>query len=240
MSSICFGSACLNCHKKHYEKIANCIVCHRGINKTSRKDIAHFGLITKKFSDFTINNRDINMGREIVNNSHCRRCHYIENKGNFIAVNLNNSGYENIGEYLFKMIKNPVEFMPNFEFDNETVYKIVKYILFNSNNVSIKQNPYPVFMKSSQKSVFKELCSGCHNIISKKTGPVAGKNIGPNLSGLFSGFYPVDFIKPKSPKWDNETLKKWILNPRNYKKNSTMPPLEISKSDLEKLLKEIK
>ena len=231
-----YASLCIKCHKKHYVKIANCITCHRGINKSSRKKIAHFGLITSKYSDFLINKNSINYGKDLVEKAHCRRCHFINLKGNSIAKNLNITGKNHIGEYIFFSIKNPNEFMPDFKFDNNSIFNITKYILFISSNKKFsKILPYPVLINNSKQNSFERHCANCHKIISKNYGPIGNFDIGPNLSGIFTNFFsPKKEYKIK--KWDNKLIKKWLKNPRSIYKQALMPPIILEKEEVKNLL----
>jgi len=63
----------------------------------------------------------------------------------------------------------------------------------------------------------------------KEKGTLGEANRGTNLSGLFT----VEFSSIKEvEKWDNKTLKKWIRNPRDIKKNALMPPISLKENEI--------
>jgi len=235
-----FASNCIKCHISHYEKIADCVTCHRGIDITSRKGIAHFNLITGQFADFLMNSKYISEAKDVVEDVGCRRCHLLAQKGNNLARDLYFTGKNRNGEYIVKMIKEPNEYMPNFHFDNTTAIKIAKFILLDGVvKRESKISPYPVYIDGEEKNVFSEKCGGCHNALLKGVGPAGKGDIGPNLSGLFTEYYK-SIILGNNKKFNEDLLKKWIKNPRSIKKNTTMPVINLSDTDLKDLIKNLK
>lgn len=235
-----FASNCIKCHSSHYEEIADCTTCHRGIDSTSRKNIAHFNLITGKFADFLFNSKDISDAKRIIEDAGCRRCHLIAEKGNHLARDLYFTGKNREGEYISKMIKEPNEYMPNFNFDNATVVKIAKFIIFDGTvRRESKISPYPVYLDSEEKNIFSEKCGRCHKALLKGIGPAGKGDIGPNLSGIFTDYYK-PFTFEKDRKFDENLLKKWLKNPRSINKNTTMPIINLSDSELKDLIKNLK
>lgn len=235
-----FASNCIKCHTPHYEKVAECQTCHRGISITSRKDIAHFNLITSKFADFITDETSLKISREIAEKTACRRCHILEGTGNGLARDLHSTGEKSTGEYIFKMIKKPNEYMPDFQFDNTTAINLAKLILFDGITVRKGNNlSYPVFLDSDVKNIFGEKCGGCHKAILRNIGPVGHGNIGPNLSGIFTVYYKSKVLKGDE-KFNEDTLKKWLKNPRAIYKNTIMPNIPLSDRELTDLMENLK
>ncbi|UOD35111.1 c-type cytochrome [Deferribacteraceae bacterium V6Fe1] len=230
----------MKCHEPHYTREANCTICHRGIDITSRKDIAHFNLITAKYADFLINEKVLEKAREIVNDSGCRRCHVLEGRGNILARDLHGTGGKNTGEYIFKMIKEPNEYMPDFHFDNSTINKLVKLILFDGVKVVKKENAsYPVFLDSDVENVFGKKCGNCHRAVLKNIGPAGKGDIGPNLSGLFSEYYKSKILT-KNKKITEDIFRKWLKNPREISEKTVMPIIALDSKEIDDLVENLK
>ncbi|QAR33977.1 c-type cytochrome [Geovibrio thiophilus] len=228
-----FASMCVKCHKPHYEKTGSCAVCHRGNEDTARKNIAHGGLITKKYADFIINGKAVENGSKTADSAHCRRCHITEGRGNDVAPNLDTESRRKTAETLKEKLIKPTDYMPDFHMNDPTAENTVKYILNaggSAKSVS-RTAPYVVFITQGKKSVFEEKCGGCHRLLTRKRGGTGHGDTAPNLSGLFSGFYPADTVKAEGNRWNGEILVKWIKNPRRIKKEALMPPVLLTEEE---------
>lgn len=228
---------CIFCHKPHHLSYKRCESCHRGISITKRKDIAHYRIIPGDFAYFRLDgSRVLKQGYEIIDRSGCRRCHIILGKGNNLATSLDNlPQYIEINK-LIQNIKSPSEFMPYFSFSDKditsTVNVILKGIYFYKKS---KQEIFVIHFEGSKTDdEFTRHCGNCHKVISKKYGPLGKGNWGPNLSGLFSLYFPTE-----KGRWNRERLIRWIKNPREIDKNSLMPPIEISNESMQKLMEKI-
>lgn len=78
-------------------------------------------------------------------------------------------------------------------------------------------------------------CGGCHRILTRTQGGQGVGNTGPNLSGLFSEFYPGVFRGGE--RWAATNLKKWVVNPREIRRQALMPPLTLADAEWEQVLK---
>jgi cytochrome c2 len=58
--------------------------------------------------------------------------------------------------------------------------------------------------------------------------------VGPNLSGLFSEFYPATAAGQK--RWDPQALEKWLKNPRQSLPATQMRPVPLKKEEFDLLL----
>jgi cytochrome c2 len=227
------------CHEAHFQDKGTCLSCHRGNDETSRKNIAHKGLITKDYADFYIS-RNSDKGKQIVDNLGCRRCHKISGKGVDAAVSLDSSAANNTGEYLFDKIKNVNEYMPDFKLKDEEIKSVAKYLILKSGDrKDSSSEPFVTYIKSSEKGVFEKECGDCHKLLTRKGGGKGTGYIAANLSGLFSEYFRSNVLKTNDKKWDKELLLKWIDNPRSIKKLAIMPPIKLSEEDKKKLIKEL-
>lgn len=83
--------------------------------------------------------------------------------------------------------------------------------------------------------MFVKQCGGCHKLLSKQYGGLGNGTAGPNLSGLFSRFYPLNFEGGKA--WNEERLKRWLKNPRKLRSQTIMRPIPLKPGEWEQLLK---
>lgn len=206
-----------------------------GNEASSRKNIAHSGLLSKKYADFLINAEAAGKGKSLVESAHCRRCHIAEGKGNDIAPDLDVEIRRKGAEILHDKLVRPSDYMPDFRMRAESADDIIRYLLNNGLRSAdrAESEPYVVFITHGKKSVFEEKCGGCHRLLTRTKGGVGHGETAPNLSGLFSEFYPPDKIRPENERWNREILIKWIKNPRKTDSLSLMPPVLLS-SDEEK------
>ncbi|WP_022850885.1 selenite/tellurite reduction operon c-type cytochrome lipoprotein ExtS [Limisalsivibrio acetivorans] len=227
---------CMKCHEPHYTEMGSCTACHRGNPDTSRKNIAHDGLISGRFADFITNGKGINNGKDLTEKAACRRCHTLGETGNNASSNLDIEAKRKTGAFLLNKINEPNDYMPRFGFDNNDAEDIVRYILNSgeASNVEPESRPFVVFINSGDEGVFSKKCGGCHRLLTREKGGMGDGDTAPNLSGLFTEFYP-DNTLPRHEKWDNETLLKWVKNPRLLDKGSMMPPLKLSDDEKKKL-----
>ena len=63
-----------------------------------------------------------------------------------------------------------------------------------------------------------------------RRAPSAPGAPGPNLSGLFTPFYPK--TAPGDRAWTEKALADWLRNPRASRRTTTMPPVALSDDEL--------
>jgi cytochrome c2 len=85
---------------------------------------------------------------------------------------------------------------------------------------------------------FQRLCGGCHRVLSMHHGGLGGGDVGPNLSGLFSPFYPKT-AKDNGP-WTETELKRWLKNPRQIRPYALMQPVEVTQRERGELVKQFR
>lgn len=231
---------CLNCHKPHYEAVGSCIGCHRGNEKTNRIDIAHHNLIPARFAYFTIAGTPaVERGRKLVEMFACRRCHTTAGKGNRLATDLDLLFSARTPQQMFTSIRSPVLFMPDFRFDDRQITDLVNALLAGGKGAGEKrgETPLVVHFEEGRPAIdngFVKLCGPCHKALTKREGGVGKGEIGPNLSGLFSPFYPRTFRDRES--WSVDRLRTWIENPRRVRANAQMQPIRLKGEDFGRLL----
>lgn len=235
---------CLECHPTHYTELGTCISCHRGFSGTARLNIAHEGLIAARFSSFTISNDPIaKQGQQRVEDYACRRCHVSAEKGNRLAANLDYSQLEKNPEELEKSIQSPVLFMPEFHFNQQQITELINAILLGGQQFKVPDQELPEVVhfegeETSREFQFEKHCGSCHRVLTARFGGLGSGFIGPNLSGIFSEFYLLNYGDDKQ-RWSIENLEKWLKNPRKIRPFTQMPPLKLKKEDFDRISTEL-
>ncbi len=233
-------SSCLICHRPHQVCQANCVSCHRGDDRTGRKEIAHHDLVAGRFAHYRIEGSSVvKRGRELLERLSCRRCHVYAEKVNRLANSLDVTGVMGKARDIHGSIKNPVLFMPDFHLSDTQIALLVNAILATDKSAKRPGGEAPIVVhfqdsKKMRKNLFTENCGTCHKILSEQSGGLGSGDVAPNLSGLFSGFYPRTYLETEA--WEPEKLKKWLDNPRDVRKNATMQPVRLPPGDFDKLL----
>lgn len=233
-------TGCGQCHGIHYEKEGTCVNCHRGNPRSNRKQIAHYQLIPGKYSCFTLHdNTVVENGYRLIKEIACRRCHRIGNKGNTLASNLDLSFHTKAPESLAHAIKNPSIFMPDFNFFQTDILRLINAILDSGSVNSDRSDEVALTVhfennKKEKDNVFNMRCGPCHRILTKRFGGLGQKDMGPNLSGLFSEFYFQSFDYGKC--WNLHRLKRWLKNPREIRSGAKMPPVQLNDNEFINLI----
>lgn len=225
---------CIKCHSVHFEGRGSCYYCHKGNEESARKNIAHKGFRAGRFTRFTIYNEfEMRYAERLMVERGCRRCHQSAGHGNRLAANLDDSALSKTAESLAFSIRRPVAGMPDFQFDEKDMTILVNIIIAGSQGgKSDKSTPVKVHFSSSAKKVadiFSAKCGSCHRLLSERLGSVGSGNTAPNLSGLFTEYYPNTFRE--NMRWTPATLNIWLKNPRQIKKISHMQPVTLTKKE---------
>jgi cytochrome c2 len=225
-------SACLACHEPHHIERGSCVNCHRGNDRTDRKEIAHHGFIAGRFAHYTIKGSPVvERGQHLAGSLACRRCHAQGRKGSRLAANLDRLAADTAPSAIFDSIKYPVLFMPNFHCDDTQIAALVNGILAVSEPVTpgLREMARVVHFedeKRSRENSFVKHCGSCHRILSERYGGLGKGDIGANLSGLLSEFYPNTYRDAEM--WTIEKLHKWLENPRNSRPVARMRPVRLT------------
>lgn len=230
---------CRSCHAAHYVREGACQDCHRGNPGAERGELAHERLLTGHAAASRLpDSLPLRGGRRLVETLACRRCHTIGGKGNRLATSLDTVVWKREQAELVSSIREPVENMPDFRLDEGQAEAIVAFLL-RSGSPEQSEDTYRVqFAREagSIASVFERECGGCHRFIGA-SGPIGTGSVGPNLSGLFTPFYPR--TTPGDRRWTEKALADWLRNPRVARPHTTMPPLALSEDDVRKVVAEL-
>jgi mono/diheme cytochrome c family protein len=237
------GNKCLECHPVHYAGQGSCVFCHHGNQRTSRKGLAHSGLIRGRYAGFTnSSSAEVVSGGKLAEKAACRRCHVLAGTGNRLAANLDTLLWTSPPEAIRSALVNPALYMPDFNFPEKDLDRLVTAVLAGGLKAgkALKEPPHVVHFSdadAAKLNVFTKNCGSCHKLLSKRDGGLGVGIVAPNLSGLLSQFYPHTFEGNKI--WDKERLKRWLKNPRAIRNNAVMRPIPLKPEDWDELLKTV-
>lgn len=235
---------CLRCHPVHYADRGSCTSCHGGNDKTGRKQVAHDRLISGEFAWSRIpGSPPVEQGKKLLDTLACRRCHTVGKKGNKLAGNLDTVPLVRQPEELADSIRYPVQQMPDFKLKEEDVSRLVTAVLAGTAAPRKEEPPVVVHFSREPKKedLFQKKCGGCHSMLTDHKGGVGTGEVGPNLSGLLSEFYPRTFRDDS--RWTVARLKEWVANPRKVRRLSTMQPVKLDEREwasVRKMFEEIR
>ena len=127
--------------------------------------------------------------------------------------------------------------MPNFMLDEKRITALVNAIFAGSQGrLTDEAAPLRVHFNNSGKNgadIFSKKCGSCHRLLSQRLGAVGMGDIGPNLSGLFSIYYPKTFRNGES--WTAVNLGAWVKNPRETRPWARMLPVALTEMEMKSL-----
>ncbi len=176
-------------------------------------------------------------GERLLDQLACRRCHISAGRGNRLSVSLDVSASRKTAKELALSIRRPVTNMPNFGLEEGQITTLVNVIYAGSQGrQSADSAPVRVhFTANGTKSgdIFTAKCGSCHRILSERLGAVGNGDVGPNLSGLFSKYYPQTFRN--GARWTDSNLRIWLKNSRDIRPQARMLPVILTKSETKEL-----
>jgi len=230
---------CLECHPAHYRQEGSCTFCHQGRADTRRKEIAHDRIIAGRFAAFTrAGSSVVEEGRKTVEKTACRRCHIVGGKGNRYAANLDWAPRNATAEELFAAIREPALFMPDFHFSAQKTVALVNTIYAAARTVDSATGDVPVKVHfvdpdTESESTFEKKCGSCHRLLTAHLGGLGVADVGPNLSGLLTAFYPATY--PDKKAWTVRGLEDWLKNPRKLRQKAQMIPVPLKRDEWQDL-----
>lgn len=237
-SSWAAARGCRGCHPVHYADRGSCTSCHRGDDRTDRKRIAHYRLIRARYAAFTLPESDaVARGKRLLERFGCRRCHLAGREGAPLAASLDRLGSKT-PEELVTAIDRPAVYMPEFRFAAADRDDLVNYLLWlgREGGDGGKETPTVIHFVRDRRDgdhPFVSRCGGCHRALTGSLGGVGRGAIGPNLSALFTPFYPRQYREGEP--WAPERLREWLKNPRKVRPRAVMPPVILEEGELERV-----
>ncbi len=230
---------CLSCHQGHHQEYGTCIDCHRGDPRSSRLNIAHFGLVQARHAWFNLpDTSQVEQGTRQLETNACRRCHVIGDKGNQLATNLDRSTKASDPLTLIEAIRNPVLLMPDFHLPDFRLDVLINALFSLGQTVAVVSGEMPHIVhfegrEKMQENLFVKHCGGCHQVLTATLGGLGNGIVAPNLSGLLTEYYP-ETAKDNSA-WKRDNLKEWLKNPRDIHPLTQMMPVQLEDEELTQL-----
>ena len=231
---------CLKCHPGHHQERGSCVRCHGGDPRSERLRIAHHDLVAARFSWHGIpGSAPVQRGNKLLDTFACRRCHTTAGKGNRLASNLDRLPAGTTPEELFQSIESPALMMPQFRLEERAITDLVNAILAGAKQSGKKGKEAPQVVhfenaRGRSENILEKKCGACHKVLTATLGALGKGDIGPNLSGLLTEFYPPTAAEKK--RWSAGSLEKWLNNPRKSRPMTQMRPVPLQKEELERLL----
>ncbi|SNB44799.1 Cytochrome c [Geobacter sp. DSM 9736] len=229
---------CLTCHRAHHADHGTCNSCHGGNDRTTRKQVAHDNLVAGRLARHHIRNSPaVARGSKLIETLACRRCHTSGKTGNRLSGDLDRVSAHRHPLALEESILHPAENMPDFRLNRENAADIVNAIM--AKRAAAGTTDLPLVLRFRKKegagsTIFARKCGACHRALTSRHGPQGEGDIGPNLSGLLSRFYPATFENDRP--WNVERLQKWLHNPRLVRPHAMMKPVPVKNSEFKELL----
>jgi cytochrome c2 len=230
---------CLACHQEHHQEYGTCTDCHRGDPRSSRLNIAHFGLIQARHAWFNLpDTPQVEQGTRHLETYACRRCHISGDKGNRLATNLDRSIAASDPLTLVEAIRNPVRLMPDFHLPESRLDTLINALFSLGRDVDVVSDEMPQVVhfearERMEENLFVKHCGGCHQALTATLGGLGDGMVAPNLSGLLTGFYPE--TAKDNAAWNRENLKEWLKNPRDIRPLTPMMPVRLEDEELTQL-----
>lgn len=231
---------CLSCHPPHHQQYGTCSDCHRGDPRSSRHEIAHFGLIAGRYAWFMIpGSPQTESGVQLLDRYACRRCHISGSKGNELATNLDDSAIGSSPPLLVEAIRHPVRFMPDFHLPDSLLDALINALYAQALHSEPNAEEVPRIVhfdegNAAQTDLFTKHCGGCHQLLTTTLGGLGTGVVAPNLSGLLTEFYPQ--TADNETAWTSDKLEKWLKNPRDIHPLTQMMPVQLKDADVNRLL----
>jgi cytochrome c2 len=177
-------------------------------------------------------------GERLMEQLACRRCHVSGGRGNRLAASLDGAAARKTAGELALSIRQPVANMPNFSLPENRITMLVNAILAGSQGHETAETaPVQVHFNTSGKKradIFSVKCGGCHRMLTERLGALGTGDSGPNLSGLFSPFYPKSFRNGEM--WNARNLGVWLKNPRESRPWARMMPVILTGPETKELV----
>jgi mono/diheme cytochrome c family protein len=177
-------------------------------------------------------------GEKLVQRLGCRRCHVVAGRGNRLAASLDGAAARGGSASLVSALKRPAEAMPDFRLDDRQIDLLLTALYAGTARAGGgSEPPRRVHFragKAREHDPFAVKCGPCHRALTRGAGLLGQGGIGPDLSGLFSPFYPA--AVPGGRPWNARQLGLWLKNPRSLRPWGLMRPVDVSTQELGRIV----
>jgi cytochrome c2 len=129
--------------------------------------------------------------------------------------------------------------MPDFRCSEQQITELIN-VLMAEERQNIYSSARTVMVvhfadrRGEPENVFEKQCGPCHKALSPHNGALGRGAAGPNLSGLFSPWYPQPPALNK--RWTPALLQKRLQNPRTFCTTAAMQPVSLTPAEFRELL----
>ncbi|MEA3464865.1 MAG: selenite/tellurite reduction operon c-type cytochrome lipoprotein ExtS [Thermodesulfobacteriota bacterium] len=232
-------NSCLACHQHCHGEVVwqrdsvvplVCTQCHRGNNRTTRKTISHHFLIDAAHAWYRLPLSRVYLdGKKRIDQLSCRRCHLQNKQGNTLAINLDQLLATASVDEIETALRVSALYMPNFSISQGDLIALVTQVLAGGLAAPPVSGSAPVVVhfedNIKSEHLFVKHCGVCHRVLTHHQGGLGHGLIGPNLSGLFTPFYPA--TAKDGQHWTREAVVVWLKNPRKIRPLTRMPPVTL-------------
>lgn len=202
-------------------------------------ELAHDRLIRGRAAEYRLaGGPAVREGERLVERLGCRRCHTIGEAGNRLATSLDGAVWKRDQNELERSIREPAEAMPKFALSATQTEAVIAYLLHSAKPSAADPGYQVRFARRGEASgsTFDQHCGGCHRAL-LADGPAGRGSAGPNLSGLFTEYYPP--TAPGNKRWIAESLREWLRNPRAFRSGTSMRPVQLDTGEWSVLVAEL-
>lgn len=199
--------------------------------------MAHQGLVAGRHARFRLkDDQAVQQGERLAQRLGCRRCHLVAARGNRLAANLDQAVTARGSAALVAVLKNPAAAMPDFRLAKGEIDLLVN-LLYSSaaKGGRVAEQQVAVHFRRDgalrDSDTFSLKCGPCHRTLSSSIGAAGWGGVGPDLSGLFTKFYPD--VAAEGKPWTVRRLAHWLENPRELRRWSIMRPVNVTSAELE-------
>jgi cytochrome c1 len=243
----CLGTAsttarrdgCASCHPGTCAGRGACASCHRGNPDAARKELAHHLLLTGAAAwHLSAASPEVRAGAALVEQAACRRCHVIAGEGNGLATDLGAVVWSRSQQDLRGALDRPADSMPWFGFAPRQADRVIAYLLATRRPAAGRDAYRVRFLGAGTRprSPAEQRCGPCHAALTP-SGPLGRARDAPNLSGLFTPYYPA--TGPRGQRWTPDSVRAWIANPRAWRPGTTMPPVSVTDAEVAEIVRQL-
>ena len=233
---------CLRCHPAHYPAQGTCVACHRGNDRAVRMALAHYELLPGRLAGFALpGNSFVARGKRLTDRLACRRCHFLEQRGNRLASDLDRVTATMSLSRLRQAVQLPAWYMPDFRLAPAEQDELLAYLIFAGQGVRKGKARQEMSLvvhfaddRRQQEDPFNRHCGGCHLTLTERQGGLGRGRVAPNLAGLLGEFYPR--TSTGNRPWTSHALRAWLNNPRQFRPLATMPPVLLTAREFAELV----
>lgn len=211
--------------------------------RIGRLPAAHNALVPGAYAQHRLpDGPSVGLGKKLIDEYGCRRCHVIAGRGNRLASDLDRSSLRSAPGKIADAVRTPAFHMPDFRFTEGRIADLMNALLADTRGAKPagkeKEIPDVVHFRPVGRhpdNPFTKRCGPCHKAFTGKHGGLGGGDAGPNLSALFTAEFPRR--PPHGERWTPAALKRWLENPWRDAPGALMLPVLLKEEEFEGIVR---